>query len=156
MEVAQSIGSRLAGAVVAAEVDGQVCDVVRPLAELSSSRPIPLRLLTEQDPPSVDVLRHSLRAHVMARAVMRLFPGVSLAFGPTIDNGFYYDFDLPHKISEEDFPRIEAEMAQIVKRRRSRSSGSTLRATRRPLCGDLKQTSKSSTSTTGLQRARPP
>ena len=55
----------------------------------------------------------------MARAVMRLFDGVQLAFGPTIDNGFYYDFDLPHKLSEEDFPAIEAEMAKIVKLRRA-------------------------------------
>ncbi len=51
----------------------------------------------------------------MARAVMRLFPGVQLAFGPTIENGFYYDFQLEHALSEEDFPRIEAEMAKIVK-----------------------------------------
>ena len=59
-------------------------------------------------------MRHSC-AHVMARAVMRLFPGTQLAFGPTIDNGFYYDFQLEHKLSEEDFPKIEAEMAKIVK-----------------------------------------
>ena len=51
----------------------------------------------------------------MARAVMRLFDGVQLAFGPTVDNGFYYDFDLEQPLSEEDFPRIEAEMAKIVK-----------------------------------------
>ena len=52
-------------------------------------------------------IRHS-SAHVMARAVMRLFPGVQLAFGPTIENGFYYDFQMEHALSEEDFPRIEA------------------------------------------------
>ena len=50
----------------------------------------------------------------MARAVMRLFPGAQLAFGPTIDNGFYYDIDSPTPIREEDFPRIEAEMTKIV------------------------------------------
>ena len=50
----------------------------------------------------------------MARAVMRLFPGAQLAFGPTIENGFYYDIDSPTPIPEDDFPRIEAEMAKIV------------------------------------------
>src|SRR5262249_51521977 len=57
--------------------------------------------------------RHSC-AHVMARAVMRLFPGVQLAFGPTIENGFYYDIDAPTPIREDDFPRIEEEMRKIV------------------------------------------
>src|SRR5690606_31517994 len=53
-------------------------------------------------------------AHVMARAVMRLFPGTHLAFGPTIENGFYYDIDSPTPITEADFPRIEEEMRKIV------------------------------------------
>ena len=57
-------------------------------------------------------MRHSC-AHIMARAVMRLYDGVSLAFGPTTGNGFYYDFDLKHKMSEEDFPRIEAETINV-------------------------------------------
>ena len=85
MDVAQSIGSRLAAAVVAAEVAGQVSDAMRPLAELTSSRPVPLRLLTDKDAASLAVMRHSC-AHLMARAVMQLFPGVSLAFGPTTDS----------------------------------------------------------------------
>src|SRR5690606_25850556 len=54
-------------------------------------------------------------AHIMARAVMRLFDGVQLAFGPTIEGGFYYDFELEHKLTEEDFPAIEAEMKKIIK-----------------------------------------
>ena len=73
-----------------------------------------LRLLTAKDPEALGILRHS-SAHVMARAVMRLFEGVQLAFGPTVDNGFYYDFQMEHALSEEDFPQIEAEMARIVK-----------------------------------------
>ena len=73
----------------------------------------------------------------MARAVMRLFPGVSLAFGPTIENGFYYDIDSTAPIREEDFPRIEAEMRRSS-RRPSRSSASSGRATRRASsCDDL-------------------
>ena len=149
MEVAQSIGSRLAGAVVAAEVDGQVCDVVRPLAELSPSRPIPLRLLTEKDPPSLGVMRHSC-AHVMARAVMRLFPGVSLAFGPTTGNGFYYDFDLEHKLNEEDFPKIEAEMQRIVKEAEPFERFLLPRDKAAELCRDLKQALKVEHISTGL------
>src|SRR5204862_4325029 len=67
-----------------------------------------------RDREALDVLRHSC-AHVMARAVMRLFPGVQLAFGPALENGFYYDIDSPTPIREEDFPRIEEEMRKIVK-----------------------------------------
>src|SRR5215472_12534645 len=63
---------------------------------------------------ALGVMRHSC-AHVMARAVMRLFDGVQLAFGPTVGSGFYYDMMLPRSLTEEDFPAIEAEMAKIVK-----------------------------------------
>src|SRR5260370_24143238 len=71
------------------------------------------QILTDKDREALDVLRHSC-AHIMARAVMRLFPGVQLAFGPTIENGFYYDIDVTPPLSEEDFPRIEEEMRKIV------------------------------------------
>ena len=113
MDVAERLGPRLKAAVVAAKVDGQVVDATRPLAECTAKRPVPLRLLTERDAEALAVMRHSC-AHVMARAVMRLFPNVSLAFGPTTGQGFYYDFDMPQKIREEDFARIEEEMARIV------------------------------------------
>ncbi len=114
IDVARSIGERLANATIAAEIDGQIVDAMRPLSELTDASPIPLKLLTTKDPAALGVLRHSC-AHVMARAVMRVFDGVGLAFGPTTGNGFYYDFDLKQPISEEDFPRIEAEMEDIVK-----------------------------------------
>jgi threonyl-tRNA synthetase len=113
LDVAQSIGERLAKAVIAAEAGGQVVDAMRRLAEVTDQRPVKLRLLTDRDANALGVLRHSC-AHVMARAVMRLYPGVGLAFGPTLANGFYYDFDLEQKISEDDFPRIEEEMARII------------------------------------------
>src|SRR5919197_2313086 len=61
----------------------------------------------------VDVLRHST-AHVMAKAVQRLYPGSKLAIGPTIENGFYYDIDIPQTVSTEDLPAIEAEMRKII------------------------------------------
>ena len=51
----------------------------------------------------------------MARAVMRLYPDVQLAFGPNVENGFYYDFSMEHRLTEEDFPKIEAEMAKLIK-----------------------------------------
>ncbi len=110
IDVAQRIGPRLAKATVAAEVDGKIIGSGEVLPRQGEVR---LRLLTAKDPEALDVLRHSC-AHVMARAVMRLFPGVELGFGPTVDSGFYYDFRLEHKISEDDFPRIEAEMAKII------------------------------------------
>jgi threonyl-tRNA synthetase len=116
-EVAESIGKRLAAAAVAAKVNGTIVDLEReltPFADAGGPPEITFQLLTDRDPEALDVLRHSC-AHVMARAVMRLFPGTQLAFGPTIENGFYYDIDSPTPIREEDFPRIEEEMKKIVK-----------------------------------------
>ena len=75
---------------------------------------VSLKIFTNKNPEALAVLRHSC-AHVMARAVMRLFEGVSLAFGPTLETGFYYDFDLEHPLSEDDFAAIEAEMKKIIK-----------------------------------------
>ena len=114
LDVAVGIGERLAMATMAAEIDGNVVDAMRPLKQLCEADPIPLKLLTTRDAEALGVMRHSC-AHVMARAVMRLFPGVGLAFGPTIDNGFYYDFELEQPIREEDFEKIEQEMRSIVK-----------------------------------------
>jgi threonyl-tRNA synthetase len=111
LDIAADIGSRLAKATLVAQVDGRLIGADQPLPEEGQ---ISLRLITKKDPEALDIMRHSC-AHVMARAVMRLFPGVQLAFGPTIENGFYYDFQLEHALSEEDFPAIEAEMAKIVK-----------------------------------------
>jgi threonyl-tRNA synthetase len=112
-DVAKAISPRLASAAVGAVVAGNVTDVMRPLAEATDERPVPVQLLTEKDAASLAILRHSC-AHIMARAVMRLWPGVELAFGPTTGHGFYYDISCSHTISEDDFPRIEAEMQQIV------------------------------------------
>lgn len=138
LDVAGRLGARLKAAVLAAQVDGTTVDAARPFGEVVAqtrgerresreddgkgplstldsdlSTPLKLRLLTDRDPEALGVLRHSA-AHVMARAVMRLFPDVKLAFGPTTASGFYYDFDLPRPIREEDFAAIEAEMQKIV------------------------------------------
>ncbi len=113
-EIAEGIGKRLADAAVAAVADGAVVDLDRPL-ENGKTAPIAFKLLTSKDPEALDVLRHST-AHIMARAIMRLFPGARLAFGPTTAGGFYYDVDLPgtRSLSEADFPAIEAEMAKTI------------------------------------------
>ncbi|MBV8487013.1 MAG: TGS domain-containing protein, partial [Planctomycetaceae bacterium] len=112
-EVAAGIGKRLAEAAVAAVAGGSIVDLERPL-ENGSTGPIELRILTTKDREALDVLRHST-AHIMARAIMRLFPGVRLAFGPTTANGFYYDVEIEGRsLSEDDFPAIEAEMAKIL------------------------------------------
>ncbi len=145
-DVASSIGQRLANACVAAEVNGKVVDLKLPLPE---GAPVKLKLLTEKDAAALAVLRHST-AHVMARAVMRLWPDVNLAFGPTTGHGFYYDFDLSHKISEEDFPKIEAEMAQIVKDAEPFERFSLGRDESVRFCGDLKQGLKVEHIQTGL------
>jgi threonyl-tRNA synthetase len=111
LEIAAEIGPRLAKATIAAEVNGEVVGATTPLP---GEGEVSLRLLTSKDAESLGIMRHSA-AHVMARAVMRLFKGVQLAFGPTVDNGFYYDFQLERPITQEDFPAIEAEIAQIIK-----------------------------------------
>jgi threonyl-tRNA synthetase len=149
MDVASKIGPRLAKSVIAAKIQDRIVDACRPLAELTDMSPIPLKLLTERDSESLDVLRHSC-AHVMARAIMRLYPGVSLAFGPTINNGYYYDFDLPHKLSEEDFAAIEAEMSKVIEQAEPFEQFSLPRDKAVALCRDLHQSLKVEHIETGL------
>jgi threonyl-tRNA synthetase len=145
-DVAAKIGPRLAQACVAASVDGQVVDLRRPLP---AGKTVKLKLLTDRDPEALGVMRHSA-AHVMARAVMRLFPNVGLAFGPTLSNGFYYDFDMPDHIREEDFPRIEKEMAGIVADGEPFERFELPREEALGFCGDLKQNLKVEHLKTGL------
>jgi threonyl-tRNA synthetase len=163
IDVARTIGERLANATLAAEVNGTVVDAMRPLSDVvaslrdakSESRsnlatdPIRLKLITSKDPRALAVMRHSA-AHVMARAVMRLYPGVGLAFGPTTGHGFYYDFDLDTKISEDDFPRIEEEMKKIIADAEPFERFQTSRDEAIKLCGDLRQTLKVEHIQTGL------
>ncbi|HEY2157685.1 MAG TPA: threonine--tRNA ligase, partial [Isosphaeraceae bacterium] len=136
-EVAEGIGKRLAEAAVAAVADGTVVDLDRPLE--NGKGPIELRLLTSRDREALDVLRHST-AHIMARAIKRVFPGVKLAFGPTTSSGFYYDVDLPDRpLSEDDFPAIEAEMAKLVKEAEPFERFSLPAPEARQFVGDLNQ-----------------
>ena len=145
-DVAMEIGPRLAKATILAEVDGKPVDLHSPLP---TEGDVQLRLLTKKDPESLAVMRHSA-AHVMAQAVMRLFEGVQLAFGPTTGNGFYYDFQLSQPLSEEDFPRIEAEMQKIVKADERFERLDMKREDALGLCRELKQTFKVEHIETGL------
>jgi threonyl-tRNA synthetase len=117
-DIAAMIGPGLARTAIAGRVthDGetQTVDLTRPLPGDCE-----LKILTasDDDPESLHVLRHSA-AHVMAEVVCTLFPETKLVYGPAVENGFYYDIDLSRPISPDDFPRIEAEMARIVKENR--------------------------------------
>src|SRR6476469_4385050 len=107
LDAARAIGRKLAEQAVLIRANGQVQDLRLPLHDGD-----PIQLLTirdKDDPDALAVLRHS-SAHLLAEAVTRLYPGVKLAIGPPIDNGFYYDFDFPEPIREEDLEKIQAEI----------------------------------------------
>ena len=109
-DLAADIGPGLAKAAVAARVDGEVVDLARPLPDGAK-----VALLTKKDPEALEVLRHSA-AHLMADAILRIFPAAELTIGPVVEDGFYYDIHLPEgKITPDDFPKIEQEMARIAK-----------------------------------------
>lgn len=109
-DLAASIGRKLAAAAVAGIVDDREVDLSEPLADGQK-----VQILTADSEAGRHVLRHST-AHVMAQAVLELWPGAHFAIGPPIENGFYYDFSLPggERFSEEDLGRIEAKMREIV------------------------------------------
>ena len=109
-DLAAAIGPRLAAAAIAAERDGELVDLTAPVADGAT-----VRVLTPETAQGRDVLRHST-AHVLAQAVLRLWPGARYAIGPVIADGFYYDFELPGgaHFSDDDLERIEAVMREIV------------------------------------------
>ncbi|HEY7626528.1 MAG TPA: threonine--tRNA ligase [Ilumatobacteraceae bacterium] len=109
--VAESIGARLAKAAVAADVNGEEWDLERPLPDGAQ-----VAIVTGDSEEGRHVLRHST-AHVMAQAVTQLFPGAKFSIGPAIENGFYYDFELPggQTFSDDDLAAIEARMTEIIK-----------------------------------------
>ena len=108
LDAAAAIGQRLARAAVAAAVNGEPADLSRPLQAGDS-----ISIITGDSPQGLEVLRHSA-AHVLADAVMRLYPGTKLGIGPAIADGFYYDFQLPAPISDAELPRIEEEMRKLA------------------------------------------
>ena len=116
LDAARAIGPKLAEQAVLIRQNGNVQDLRLPLADGQ-----PIQILTTRDtndPDALSVLRHSA-AHLLAEAVRRLYPGVKIAIGPPIENGFYYDFEFPEPIREEDLERIEAEIQRELKEGRS-------------------------------------
>ena len=110
LEIARAISPRLADDAVVAQVNGELRDLTRPLTEDTE-----LRILTSKDPQSLEVYRHST-AHLLAAAVLELFPETKLGIGPPVENGFYYDFDRPEPFTPEDLERIEKKMWEIQAR----------------------------------------
>lgn len=108
LDVANQIGLRLAKAAVCGRFNGKLVDLSKALTSDGT-----LEIITVDSPEGLDVLRHTV-AHIMAQAVLRLWPDTKLAIGPTIENGFYYDFDSSHSFSPEDLEKIEKEMAKII------------------------------------------
>jgi len=110
MDLAADIGPGLAKAALVVEVDGEPHDLAAPLPDGAK-----IRFLTSRDPEALEHVRHST-AHVLAQAVLELWPGATFAGGPPIEDGFYYDFELPGgaTFAEEDFERIDERMREII------------------------------------------
>ena len=107
-DIVASIGSRLLRDAIAVELEGEVLDLATPLRKGGS-----FRVLTEKDPEALAVLRHS-GAHVLATAVRRLRPDAKIGFGPAIEDGFYYDFEVEQPFTPEDLEKFEAEMRKVT------------------------------------------
>ena len=108
LDIAKSIGQRLADATLIAKTNGDLIDVTKPLEKDTD-----LRLLTDRDPESLEVYRHS-SAHLLAAAVLELFPETKLGHGPPTDTGFFYDFYRPTPFTPEDLQKIEKKMQELV------------------------------------------
>jgi len=108
-DLISEIDPEMAASAIAARLNGSLVDITAPLEEGK------LEIVSWGDEGASQVYRHTA-AHVMAQAVLELFPGTKYAIGPAIDEGFYYDFDLAQSLSPEDLPLIESRMAEIVER----------------------------------------
>ncbi|AZZ98394.1 threonine--tRNA ligase [Pseudoalteromonas sp. R3] len=109
LEVAQDIGPGLAKATIAGRVNGvrvDACDLIEQDAQLE--------IITAKDEDGLEIIRHSC-AHLIGHAVKQLFPEAKMAIGPTIDNGFYYDIDMEHSLTQEDLDAIEKRMLELAK-----------------------------------------
>ena len=107
-EVAESIGPRLAKAAVAVSVDGELLDLNRPITKSGK-----FEVVTANSDAGRHVTRHSA-AHILAQAVLDLFPGAHFAIGPAIEDGFYYDFDIGRAFTTDDLEAVSARMSEIV------------------------------------------
>ncbi len=109
-QVAESIGAGLARAALAARVNGAMWDLDRRIEDDAA-----VAIVTDRDPDALDLLRHS-SAHILATAVRELFPGAGIGFGPSIEDGFYYDFQVDRPFTPEDLDRLETRMAEVAER----------------------------------------
>jgi len=109
-DLAREIGPGLAKAALAVKLNGHVVDLATPLPDGE-----PVEIVTDRSPEALELIRHDA-AHVMATAVLELFPGTKVSIGPPIENGFYYDFEFPEgvRVTEEDLARIEERMRQHI------------------------------------------
>src|SRR3954468_20995555 len=114
-DLASAIGPGLARAALAVKVGGEVRDLARPLRDGDQ-----VAIVTNRDGDSLDLIRHDT-AHVLAAAVLDLYPGTKISIGPPIEDGFYYDFEFPDgvTVSEHDLPALEQKMREHVKARES-------------------------------------
>ena len=110
-DAAAAIGAGLARAALAIVVNGEIRDLSRPIEPGAT-----ISIITEKSPEALDLIRHDA-AHVLATAVISLYPGAKVSIGPAIENGFYYDFDFPEgvSLSEDELPAIEARMREHIK-----------------------------------------
>jgi threonyl-tRNA synthetase len=108
LDVARRIGPGLAKAAIAGSLDGETVDLMRPIESDAA-----VRIFTERDPEALPVLRHSA-AHALATAVRELDPDAGIGFGPAIDEGFYYDFEVERPFTPEDLEAIEAKISDVV------------------------------------------
>jgi len=108
LEIADKISSDFARNCVAMKVDDTLVDL-NTVIQMNAT----IQFITTKDQEAIEIMRHSA-AHVMAQAILHLYPDAKLTIGPVVEDGFYYDIDMP-PVSEDDFPKIEAEMKQIIK-----------------------------------------
>ena len=108
-QIARQIGPGLAKAAVAAKLNGHLVDLSTPVNGETA-----VQIVTVKDPEGLEVMRHSC-SHIMAEAICSIWPGTKLVYGPTVEDGFYYDIDLDEPIRPTDFERIEQKMAEIIK-----------------------------------------
>ena len=107
-DLAASIGAGLAKAALAGQVNGELVDLSAPLPDAAT-----VAIITEKSPEALDIIRHST-SHLMAHAVKELFPRAKVTIGPSVDNGFYYDFDVETPFTPDDLERIEKRMAELA------------------------------------------
>jgi threonyl-tRNA synthetase len=108
LQIAKDISPRLADAALVAKTNGNLIDLAKPLESDTD-----LRLVTERDPEALEVYRHS-SAHLLAAAVLELFPETKLGHGPPTESGFFYDFYRPTPFTPEDLEKIEKKMQELV------------------------------------------